>query len=269
MFPELICMVIVYQKTPDLHLPKQDVSDERPANAIRILINGWRTYAHQGVFLCSIAFIFLFITVLHSGPLMLSFLASLGLNRTIIAVFYASCAIGGIIATFATPYVISKLKVVKGGLYCVWFQLTSLIVGTTMLAIYYFMGDPLQPKCNAFCLMCAIPFLVAIIVSRFGLYGFDLAEIQIMQLYVAEKDRGTVNATEKSLTKVAELVIYLFAVLLSKPSQFFFLATISTAFIGMAAITYTIWCRTKHAQEVQQLEENPDQNQLDEEELVE
>lgn len=241
-------MIIVYRRTPDLHAPKAvENSATRPKNVFQMFFHGWRSYVQQGVFLCSLAFVFLFMTVLHSGPLLLSFLASLGLNRTIIAVFYASCAVGGVVATFVTPYVITRFKVIRGGLYSVWFQLICLLIGTGLLGVYYFLGNSKDGRCELFCMICVVVFMISIVVSRFGLYAFDLAEIQLMQTCVSSQERGTVNATEKSLTKIAELAIYVLAILFSRPSQFFILAVISTACIGTAAIFYSYWCTTPYS----------------------
>jgi iron-regulated transporter 1 len=266
MFPEIFSMIYVYRHIPALQSPKID-DEFKVQNIVSVFVSGWRTYMNQGVFLCSLAFIFLFITVLHNGALMLSYLVSVGLSNTSVAIFYAACAVGGVTATFVTPAVITRFKVIYGGLYSIWFQITCLTIGTVLLAVYTFM-DKKEGVCDLYCWVCIGAFMTSIIVSRFGLFGFDLAEIQIMQTYVAESDRGTVNATEKSLTKIAELIIYLFAVVLSKPSQFFYLALVSTGCVLSAAVIYTVWTRTRFAKDIQLEQQTGTEENLQQDEIV-
>ena len=47
----------------------------------------------------------------------------------------------------------------------------------------------------------------AVSFSRFGLWGFDLCEVQIMQNAIEVMSRGIINATEKALTQMAEVLV--------------------------------------------------------------
>jgi hypothetical protein len=49
--------------------------------------------------------------------------------------------------------------------------------------------------------------MVSVVFSRFGLWGFDLCETQIMQKCVESYLRGMLNATETAMTKVAWLLV--------------------------------------------------------------
>lgn len=74
-----------------------------------------------------------------------------------------------------------------------------------------------------------------------ALWGFDLAEVEIMQKGIKETERGVINSTEKSLCYVAFIFITFMGVILNDPSQFFYLMLISFDFVFIAGVLYTFW----------------------------
>ena len=50
----------------------------------------------------------------------------------------------------------------------------------------------------------------AIALSRFGLWGFDLCQVNIMQSSIEAEIRGVINGTERALTQVAWLFVCFF-----------------------------------------------------------
>lgn len=256
LIPEWVCVGITYYRSPALATRTIDEDTVvAKKNLLVILANGWKQFIHQKVLMASIAFILLFFTVLQDGALMISFLKSGGndiiesdqqtMPDTSLGVFKACCAISGVLATLTSPWLIKKLGVVKGGLTSMWFQFTSLAIGSGFLVLYMLRKDAIWG---------VYIFMASIVFSRFGLYGFDLAEIQIMQEMVEERERGTVNSTEKSLTKLSELMSYVVAIFLSRPSLFFYfiLLSVSISFanvsdfaqvgtVMIAAMFYSVW----------------------------
>ncbi len=246
LIPEYICVGITYKLTPQLSL-REEAPVIIQKNAILILANGWKTYVQQPILLPSIGFVFLFFTILQDGPMMLSFLKSGGndtlepnsfvIPDTALAGLKACGAICGVLATISSPLMIKKLGTVKGGLVGIWFQFTTLAIGTALLILYMI---------NHVNVGCVYVFMASIVLSRFGLYGFDLAEIQIMQDMVPERERGVVNSTEKSLTKVAEVLSSVVGIFLSRPSKFFYFIMLSLGAVFLAAMLYSIWAVKYH-----------------------
>jgi hypothetical protein len=86
-------------------------------------------------------------------------------------------------------------------------------------------------------------FLTCLVVSRVGLWGFDLVERQIMQENVAASDRGVINGVEYALTNVFALMSFALGMLANKPEQFGWLVGISFCNVATATALYTLWYR--------------------------
>ena len=124
------------------------------------------------------------------------------------------------------------------GLYSIWFQQGWLVLGL----LCFFL--PLLP-------IASIPelvmkgavwgFLGCLIMSRVGLWSFDLAERQIMQEFVPEEKRGIINSVEFSLTNVFSLLSYFLGVVWSRPEQFGVIVIISFTSVTLAAVFYSLW----------------------------
>lgn len=77
-----------------------------------------------------------------------------------------------------------------------------------------------------------------------------MAEVQIMQMGIAEDEIGVVNSSEKALTNVALMVVFLLGIILDDPKYFSYLMVMSLFTVGSAALLYAIWvffkfCRGK------------------------
>jgi hypothetical protein len=77
------------------------------------------------------------------------------------------------------------------------------------------------------------------VVSRAGLWLFDLAIRQLAQETIRPAERGVVNGVWRSLTALFELTAYALALWLDEPSHFWILSTISMAMVGGAVVLVT------------------------------
>ena len=85
-----------------------------------------------------------------------------------------------------------------------------------------------------------IPILCgALVVSRYGLWGFDVAVVNIFQEQVPLEKMGRFNGIQESLNSLSEIAIAILAMILHKPSQFWLLALVSLASITTAAGLYS------------------------------
>jgi iron-regulated transporter 1 len=84
-------------------------------------------------------------------------------------------------------------------------------------------------------------FLLGIVLSRVGLWGYDLVEVQLMQILVEPHQRGLINGTEYSLTQLAWLLILGLGLILYHPSQFGWLVIISINICALASLVYVFW----------------------------
>lgn len=123
------------------------------------------------------------------------------------------------------------------GLYSIWFQQLWLVLG---LVCFFVPSLPLSLP--SLIIQGGVwGFLACLILSRVGLWTFDLAERQIMQEWVPEEKRGIINSVEYSLTNVFSLLSYFLGVVWSRPEQFGIIVVISFSSVTLAALLYTLW----------------------------
>ena len=112
--------------------------------------------------------------------------------------------------------------------------------------------------------VCLYAFVFCVVISRVGLWTFDLAETQIMQLGISEDERGVVNTSENSLTNVAEFAVLIATLLVARPEFFIILVLISIGCVQIAAIMYTLWARSKKRLLIEEAEEAEKQGEHEE-----
>lgn len=151
-----------------------------------------------------------------------------GVSPTTLGLFRGFGAIAGIGATFVAPKMMEKFGIPKSGITFVFFQDVLLVFAL----LTFFLNSPAAPYL----------FLFTVVISRMGLWGFDLAEVQIMQISIEPEKRGVINSVESSLTSLATLISFSLGILISKPDDFFWLALISFACVSIAVIFFSIWC---------------------------
>ena len=94
-------------------------------------------------------------------------------------------------------------------------------------------------------------FLALVVVSRFGLYGFDLAVLQLQQVHVDEAHRGSVGAVESSLCSLGTATLFVVTLLTSTADAHSFDGLVygSVCFVGSAAVIYSLWVALFHEHE--------------------
>lgn len=139
----------------------------------------------------------------------------------------ALSAVSGVLATFAVPKLLQHFSTSLVGILMIWSQWTTLLPG---VVVFFFQPD-----------WVVYMFLMSIVISRFGLWGFDLAERQIMQESIEESLRGSVNGVENALTNLFTLLVTILGMIFSKPFQFGVLCAASITAVGAAALSFSTW----------------------------
>lgn len=227
--PELVTLQAIYARVPSLSQPAPNAG-QSPQNRVHEIIRGWRSYSKHPVFLASLAYVLLFVTVLMPGVLMTSFLIFWKIEQWEIAVFRGLCAITGILATMIATPVMKRVGIVRAGVIFSWFQWAFLVPATVAVflpsfgfvwGIYVFMG--------------------MVILSRMGLWGFDLVEVHLMQTCVSTTEAGSINSVEYSATQLASMLPYIVGIFSNDPQHFVWLVVGSSLSILCAAILFTVW----------------------------
>lgn len=221
--PELFILRGIVQAHPHLDELKTTALPS-PQSLVSKLTQGWSTFSQSSVFWIVIANACLWLTVLSPhGVLLTAFLkAGWNIPEYIIGLFRASGAIFGLIATVVYPYFHKRMGLILSGKYFIAFQ-----------AFFVVMSFGLAFSVE---LSFQYLFMIAVLVSRIGLYGFGLAETELRQTLIKTGERGKVNGVSNSLTSFATVIIYGLGVIFSKPEQFIILVGVSAVSVFFGAL---------------------------------
>jgi len=254
-FPEMTCLLYLYWKVPALRKKVQAKTSENPFKSIW---KGWTIYFNsKQIFLASFAYVLLFWTALSPGALISAYLLTHGINTLLIATYQGISSVVGMIPTFFTAHLFKKYGMERTGLWAIWAQDVSLVFAVMAFFVpnvIYFFDIVFSGRLTIETLLQVFfaehevagnwgiwLFLFFLIISRIGLWTFDLAERQIMQEYVPEHSRGVINSVEYSLTNIFSLLSYGMGIVFFKPDQFGALVIISFTCVTVAAICYHMW----------------------------
>lgn len=228
-FPELGLIQSVLKDRPDLLARKASVPDQSKKSIIEKLTGGWTAFFREPVALVTVAYAFLWLSVLSPhGVLLAGFLKDgWHLPEWAIGVFRGAGAFFGLLATAIFPWAERKWGLLVGTRNFIVYQTGTLIVA---LAFFFVGGLPGQ-----------IGFLIFILFSRVGLYGFSLGEMQIRQVGIAPAVRGEVNGFASALTGIATLGLYGAGTLLPSTDDFGILIVSSVAMVAVGCVVYLVW----------------------------
>ncbi|KAK5092914.1 hypothetical protein LTR70_005222 [Exophiala xenobiotica] len=247
---EYFLIAWVYRRTPALSKPAACRPSETLGNgqdtSTRALFSGMlkavlkqaELYGNSHAFLPSLSLSLLFFTVLSFSGQMITYLFAtdyprltsihVGILRTIATVLEIS-------STFITPLLISRIGVVRTGIWSLSWQCLCLTPG---VATFWF-GPPLSPVFTTYL------FIACVILSRIGLWSFDLTAQLLVQNSTDASQRGSFSAAESSLQNFFELCTFAMTIIWSEPEQFRYPATISLAALYTAAACYARFARVE------------------------
>jgi iron-regulated transporter 1 len=145
------------------------------------------------------------------------------LNEVALGFFRGIGAIFGILSTLTFPYVRNKIGLRKSMFAHILFQFICLSLGILFMekSIWF--------------------FLIMILFSRIGLYGFSIGEQEIRQLTIKNGERGRINSFASFLTTTATLVVFLFGSFMGETKSFSSLIHISIGAIFFSIVFYLLW----------------------------
>ena len=199
-----------------------------------ILAGRWRlmreSYFSEPASRAGIPLSLLYMSCMTLGMLMTAYMKSIGMSEVALSVMRAGGAISGVSATIIHPIVHKRVRSLpRLGMFGVWQLQVCILIGALATMPFFPMPTPLR-----------IPVLcVAIVLSRYGLWSFDVATVQIFQERVPLHKMGRFNGVQESLNSASEITMALLAMVLHSPSQFWILALISLSSITSAALLFT------------------------------
>lgn len=228
-FPELMLLRSIFKMRPDLLKLETKISETVQEPMWVQLRNGWVLFFKQPVAIPVIAYALLWLSVLSPhGVLLTGYLKDeWNMPELIIGSFRGLGALFGLFATVIFPIVIKKFGLVSGSRLLISFQSLMLLIGLGFFVMDNTVGQ--------------YGFLVFILFSRIGLYGFSLGETQIRQVGIPAHQRGEVNGFAYALTGLATLALFVFGTLIPSTSQFSILIFGSVGFVMLGAFLFLTW----------------------------
>lgn len=146
---------------------------------------------------------------------------TLGLFRSISIVFELT-------STWLAPRIMSRIGPIRAGLWSLNWQLSALLVGITL-----FLRFPSTP----------FPLIVAVILSRTGLWSFDLCVQLLVQELVSAPHRGAFSTTEAAAQNLFEMLAFASTIVWSDVEGFKYPVLISGGATVCAAAIFAAFVR--------------------------
>lgn len=175
-------------------------------------------------------------TVLSFSGQFITYLLAQGLTSSSVAMLRGVAAVFELSATWLGPWLHSRIGAVRSG---IWFLNAELIFIAVSCAVLWL------PSEGTSTLTTIVPLVTAVILSRTGLWGFDLSAQLIIQDEVEPEMRGAFSSLEVSFQNSFEMLAFLSTIIFPRPEQFRIPAVISAAAVGMAALLYACFVRNR------------------------
>lgn len=228
-FPELFLLRSIFKLRPDLLKHETKALESSGDSMWKQLKIGWACFLRQPVAIPVIAYALLWLSVLSPhGVLLTGYLKDAwNMPEIVIGCFRGLGALFGLASTVIFPFVVKRFGLVRGSRYLILFQTVMLLFGLGFFFVPSVVGQ--------------YGFLIFILFSRIGLYGFSLGEMQIRQVGIAPQARGEVNGFAHALTGIATLALFAFGTLIPSTSQFSILIIGSVGFVVLGALLFSMW----------------------------
>lgn len=212
----------------------------------------WYGYFRSTVLLASLSLCILYLTVLSFNAQMVTYLLASGLTAIWISVFRLISVVVELGATWAAPMLMSRIGPTRSGLWFITWQTACAAAGVAL-----FCTVALEVRLRSLALISGV------IMSRIGLWGFDLSvqylvqEVRVSALSilvtslifthlvqeVSSDSRSQFSATEAALQNLFEMLSFATTSIFSKPEQFQYPALISVGATAIANLCFTTYVK--------------------------
>lgn len=260
-FPECWLLRRAYDASPALAAPRTSdavCGDHEKHNAkmtqqIHSMTSGWRLYALQSAVLAALSLALLYLTVMSFGTLMTAFLKWKGMKETELSIYRGLGALSGIAATFFFPFFHARFSVMAIGAVAVWSQFLCLAVGALPLLLQsishmlhsdnesHNSSNESHNSTTMSEMVSARVLVLGLVLSRCGLWCFDLTVNQIIQETTADGNLGSINGVQSSVQSLCQMLMYIAGVVVWQPERFAFLIFGSLCVVGSAALMFSVY----------------------------
>jgi iron-regulated transporter 1 len=239
---EYFAIARVYQAVPALRDPKSSDEDtssrqsvstrDRLSSAATVVLR----YVCHPAFLPSFALALLYLTVLSFSGQLITYLLAQDLSSASVALLRGVAALFELSATWLGPWLHKRIGAVRSG---IWFLNAELFFVAIACGILW-LPDEKKSK-----IIVTLTLVTMVILSRTGLWGFDLSAQLIIQDEVEADVRGTFSSLEASCQNIFEMLAFLSTVIFPQPEQFKIPAAISAGAVASAALLFAYFVRKR------------------------
>jgi iron-regulated transporter 1 len=194
------------------------------ANFLIVFVESIKKLKNKPYALVIVSYAFLWLSVLSPhGVLLTSYLKDgARISEMTIGLFRGFGAFFGLIPTFIFSRIKERTGLVQTSLFFVLFQFICVL--TAAFSFFYLNNIYI--------------FMILILFSRIGLYGFSIGETELRQILIPKENRGEVNGIANSTTSMATLVLFLVASLFANTANFGIMVIFSViaVFISLALL---------------------------------
>ena len=203
--------------------------EELQTNPIQEFKAGFQFFKDQAFVVPMLANAFLWLSVLSPhGVLLAGYLKdSAHVSELNISIFRGSGAFFGMVPTFIFPILNRKFGLTAATKILLGFQTVCVLIGAFAFQIN---------SANSI-----IIFLVMVLFSRVGVYGFSIGESEARQRYIPSDLRGRINGIGVSLTSFATLILFGIGTLLPHSKDFSILVWLSAISVLVGFIILLKW----------------------------
>ena len=170
-----------------------------------------------------LSYAFLYLTVLSFGAIMTVYIRWAGVSDHWIGVFRGLNALFGFLGATIFPSMRGYFGLVQTGFGAIWYQFILVFIAAASMYIC-------EVQISTWIIMYAV------LLSRTGLWVFDLCARQIVQETLAEDVRGRVNGLWASIISFFNMSSFVMSMLNPDPKEFIVLTTISAALVGLGKL---------------------------------
>lgn len=196
------------------------------------------SYMGQAAFLPSFALSMLYLTVLSFSGQMITFLLALQVPKIppgAIGLMRTASTLSELSSTWIAPIIMSRIGPVRAGIWFLSWQVISLSPAVFLLWTGFVgLGRASLPF-----------FIIAVILSRLGLWSFDLCAQLIIQESTLPSQRGSFSSVEAALQNFFELCAFAMTIMFPRPQQFCYPALVSLLAVSCSAILFAKFVRNR------------------------
>jgi len=227
---------------------------------LRDLSSGWQEYRQLPFFGSAIGLALLYVSLLSFNGVTTTFLLWAGVETWGIGLAQAAGAVCGLSATLAVPSLMRRLGLRGTASLAIWSQLLLLLPALAVLTVASstdVAGAPPPQPPWASSVAGVVMLCTSLALSRAALWTFDLAVSQMLQSWVSGESRTTLNGVQKALHALLGVFGLLFALAVSSPAAFGWLALGSTGVVASAGVSHTFFSKASASVGFVQLSTSP------------